>query len=258
MIAQEFIEMKIESYVQQDLSFAEIAKILNVSYLEVNQSYRHRVLPFTELFHLVVKELKLYHTKKHKEECQTLLYQARSSIPRGTKFRNVKLLTPPVLYKFLTSKGKVLRITDVCKLCNVSLKDFREGLMVINPLFRDYLQRDRRVVIWRFMTKILARFSIEDPVKTTTKKMFKVFYPLFKNTKDTIVAGLIIAMALVVHDYNTRYVTEVFRALGTDESRAHYHLRTKIFEPYGLGEFEGFARSKGRLKQFLLQKMASF
>ena len=67
--------------------------------------------------------------------------------------------------------------------------------------------------------------------------------------------SLIITLSFVVLDYELPALSDVFEALGTDITRAHYHLRNKIFLPNQLGNFKGFAKSKERLKQFLQLKL---
>jgi hypothetical protein len=85
--------------------------------------------------------------------------------------------------------------------------------------------------------------------------MIRTFLPLFRNTKDNIVAGLIITLSIVALDYDHRALYGVFEALGTDLTRAHYHIKKEIFLPNQLGEFKGLVKSKEKLKQFLLAKI---
>ncbi len=88
-----------------------------------------------------------------------------------------------------------------------------------------------------------------------TKKLLKKFFPLFTNTKDNIIAGLIFTLSFVVLDRELSTLSSVFEALGTDITRAHYHINRKIFLPNDLGGFKGFLKSGERLKRFLLAKM---
>ena len=142
------------------------------------------------------------------------------------------------------SKGETIKSLDFCRASNISLSDFREGLLAVSPIYFDYVKRDREKFVSQLIDKIIAKFNLDSTFKVTTKEMFRTFFPLFKNTKDNIVAGLIITLSFVALDYELPALSEIFEALGTDITRAHYHIERKIFLPNHLGNFKGFAKSK--------------
>ena len=207
---------------------------------------------FAKAFDSIVKELKLDEMVVYRKECQELLYRVHSRIKIYTKFSKLWLLAPIVIYAVFRSKGTTIKARDFCRVSGIALGDFKKGLLIVNPVYLKYVNRDLEESVSQLIARMIAKFNLDSTFKDTTKRNFKRFFPLFKNTKDNIAAGLIITLSFVALDYKLPVLSEIFEALGTDITRAHYHLRKKIFLPNQLGDFKGFAKSKEQLKQFLL------
>ncbi len=212
-------------------------------------------LPFSKAFGSIVKKLELPEMAMYKEECQDLLCRVHSRIKIYTKFSKVWLLAPIVVYAVFRSKGAIIKARDFCRASNIPLGDFKEGLLIVNPVYLEYAERNCVESVSQLIAKIIAQFNLDSTFKDVTREIFRRFFSLFKNTKDNIVAGLIITLSFVVLDFKLPAFSEMFEALGTDITRAHYHIRRKIFLPNQLGDFIGFAKSRERLKQFLLTKI---
>ena len=251
MITQEMLG-QIEILREQKVTYEEISRSFGTSVKEAYYSYNFYALPFANAFDLIVKEFKLYEMAVYRKECQELLCRVLSRLKKYTKYRNVRLLAPIVVYAVFRSKGMTIKTYDFCRVSRISLGDFKEGLLIVNLVYFDYVKRDREEFVSQLIAKMIIKFNLDFTFKVTTKEMFRTFFPSFKNTKDNIVAGLIITLSFVVLDYELPVLSEIFEALGTNITRAHYHLRKKIFLPNQLGDFKGFAKSKEQLKQFLL------
>ena len=252
-MSQEVLQQISDLHAQQ-LSFVEISRKVDASYYEVNNYYRMFILTFSKRFDLIVEKLKLYEAVLYKKECQALFFRVLSPLKKCTKYRNALLLTPVVAYMVFRAKGEVIKAVDLCRVAQISLSDFKEGLLLVNPACSNYIERDRQKSVVQLIDKTNAKFRMEITFKETTKKLLKTFFPLFANTKDNIVAGLIFTLSLVVLDRELSILSDVFEALGTDTTRAYYHIGRKIFKPNGLGDFKGFTDSKSieRLKHYLL------
>lgn len=256
MLTQEMLG-QIETLREQRVTYEEISRSFGTSASEAYYNYNFYVLPFAKAFDLIVKELKLYEMAVYKKDCQELLYRVLSRLKKYTKFRKVLLLAPIVVYTVFRSKGVTIKSLDFCRVSNISLSDFREGLLIVHPVYFDYVKRDHEKFVSQLIAKMITKFNLDYNFWDTTKKMIRAFLPLFKNTKGNIVAGLIITLSFVALDCKLRVLSTIFEALGTDITRAHYHIRNKIFLPNQLGDFKGFAKSKEKLKRFLLNSLDS-
>ncbi len=212
-------------------------------------------LPFSKAFNSIVKKLRLQEMAVYKRECRDLLYRVHSHIKIYTKFSKVWLLAPIVVYAVFRAKGVIIKARDFCQAANIPLGDFKKGLLIVNPVYFEYVKRNCEGSVSQMIAKMITKFSLDSNFKDVAREIFRRFFPLFKNTKDNIAAGLIITLSFVVLDYKLPAFSEIFEALGTDITRAHYHIRRKIFLPNQLGDFIGFAKSRERLKQFLLTKI---
>jgi len=246
---------QIEILREQGVIYKKISKSFNITPSEALYNYKFYILPFSEIFDSIVKELKLYELAFYKNDCRELFYRVLSRVKKYTKFRNVQLLMPSIVYTVFRSKGVTIKARDFCRVSNISLADFKEGLLIVSPVYFDYVKRDHEKFVYQLIAKMIAKFSLDSNFKDVTRDIFREFFPLFKNTKDNIAAGLIIALSFVALDYKLRALSEIFEALGTNITRAHYHIERKVFLPNQLGDFKGFAKSRERLKQFLLTKI---
>jgi len=254
MLSQEMLD-QIEILREQGVMFKKISESFDITPSEANYNYNFYILPFSETFDSIVKELKLYELVFYKNDCRELFYRVLSRVKKCTKFRNVQLLIPSVVYTVFRAKGVTIKSLDFCRASNVSLADFKEGLFIVSPVYLDYVKRDREKFVYQLIAKMIAQFSLDSTFKDVTREIFRRFFPLFKNTTDNIAAGLIITLSFVVLDYKLPAFSKIFEALGTSITRAHYHIKRKIFLPNQLGDFIGFAKSRERLKQFLLTKI---
>ncbi len=258
MMSQEVLQ-QISDLCEQQLSFVEISRSVDASYYEVNNYYRRYILIFSKRFDLIVEKLNMYEAAAYKKECQELFFRVLPSLKKCTKYRNALLLTPVVVYTVFRAKGEIIKTVDLCRVSQISLSDFKEGLFFVNPVYSNYIERDRQKFVAQLIDKMNTKFHMEVTFKETTKKLLKTFFPLFTNTKDNIVAGLIFTLSFVVLDRELSTLSRVFEAFGTDTTRAYYHITRKIFQPNGLGDFKGFRDSKSieQLKQYLLAKTST-
>ncbi len=254
MLSQGMLD-QIETLKKQEVTYGKISRKFDISANEAYYNYKFYILPFANAFDSIVKELKLYELAVYKKDCQELLHRVYARLKKCTKFKSVRLLAPVIVYTVLRSKGMTVKSLDFCLASDISLSDFKEGLLVVGPFYTEYIKRNREEFVSQLIAKMITRFNLDYDFWDTTKKMIRTFLPLFRNTKDNIVAGLIIALSFVALDYKLRALSEIFKALGTNITRAHYHIRRRIFVPNQLGEFNGFAKSRERLKQFLLTKI---
>ena len=217
-------------------------------------TFRKQKLTY-KTFDSIVRKLKLPEMAAYKKECQELLDQVHPRIKIYTKFSKLPLLVPIVVYAVFRAKGTTIKARDFCKASDISISDFKKGLLIVSPIYSQYVERNCEESVSRLIAKIVAQFNFDSMFRDTTREMFRIFYTSFKNTKDNIAAGLIITLSFVALDYELPVLSEIFEALGTDITRAHYNLDKKIFLPNQLGDFKGFAKSKEKLKQFLLTKI---
>jgi len=254
MLSQEMLA-HIEFLRENQKTFADIGRSLDIPANKVHYTFKSYILPFSEVFNSIITELKLYDMAVYRRECQNLLYRVKSSLTKSQKFLNVNLLAPVVVYAVFRSKGEIIKPPDLCRVAHISLGDFREGLVVVYPVYTAYIKRDREKFVAQLIDKVIAKFNLDSLFEDTAKKLLKIFFPLFKNTKDNIIAGLTATLSFVVLDYKLMPLLDIFEALGTDVTRAHYHVNRKIFLPNNLGDFKGFEKAKKPLKQFLLTRM---
>ena len=244
--------VQIETLKEQGITREEKNRSFGTSVRDATYKYKFYFLPFAKAFDLIVKELKLHEMVVYRKDCEELLFRVHSRLKKYTKFKSLLLLAPVVVYTVFRAKGMTVKSNGFCRASKISLSDFKEGLLIVSPVYLDYIKRDRKEFVSQLIDNIIAQFNLDSTFRDTARKTFKTFFPSFKNTKDNIVAGLIVALSFVALDYELLALYEIFEALGTDLTRAHYNIGRKIFLPNQLGNFKGFAKSKEQLKRFLL------
>ncbi len=154
---------------EHGLTFDTICRSLHpaITPQKAFQLYWRYFQPFSDEFQSIIKELQRPHLAKYKEECRTLLYLSFSRIKEGTKFRNVKLLTPIVSYVVFRLKGEIIKVREFLHVSNISFSDFKEGLLVINPFYREYSKREQDLI-----ERIRVEFTV-DPIHEVYVKSLK-------------------------------------------------------------------------------------
>lgn len=143
-------------------------------------------LPFAKAFDSIVKELKLHEMAVYRKECQELLYRVHSRIKIYTKFSKVWLLAPIVVYAVFRSKGAIIKAHDFCRASNISLSDFKKGLLIINPVYFEYIKRDCKESVSQLIAKMIAKFNLDSTFREVTKNTFKSFFPLLINKNKSL------------------------------------------------------------------------
>ena len=108
---------QIEILREQGVIDKKISESFDISASEANYNYNFYILPFSETFDSIVKELKLYELVFYKNDCRELFYRVLSRVKKCTKFRNVQLLIPSVVYTVFRAKGVTIKSLDFYRYC---------------------------------------------------------------------------------------------------------------------------------------------
>ena len=142
MLSQETL-VQIEILRKKSVTYEEISRSFDISASKAHYTYNFYIVPFAKAFNSIVKELRLYEMAVYRKDCQELLCRVHSRIKKYTKFKSVRLLAPIVVYTVFRSKGMTIKACDFCWASNISLSDFKEGLLVVSPVYFEYVKRDR-------------------------------------------------------------------------------------------------------------------
>jgi len=160
----------------QGLSFRMIGESFDPprTISSVNNLYRRYILPFSDGFNLIIKELKWYHLATYKEDCRDLLYLLHSHVNKQTKFRNVKLLTPMVIYLFFRLKGEEIDTEQFCQVSGISFSEFKRGLRVAYQLYLEHHVPSQDQFLLVQIKELNAELSLY-PIREFYIKSLKLF-----------------------------------------------------------------------------------
>lgn len=100
---------------------------------------------------LIAKEASL-NAKEFKEECIIKWKIVWNNIKGGTKYRSPYKSGPIFIYLFLRTKG--INRAIIIGLCKMPEKDFRDGLKIMVPLYKEYRERDKRKSVCAYLLGI--------------------------------------------------------------------------------------------------------
>lgn len=114
----------------------------------------------------------------------------------GTKFRNVQMVSPAVIYLFLKSKGIYIKRNDYLSSVHWDKKLFLKSIKPIAIHYPDYLKRKRSELINSIILSISKEFSFKPEFISHCRRILQIFVPYLSVTKENVIAAILIKQFL--------------------------------------------------------------
>jgi len=172
-----------------------------------------------------------------------------NALTPGTKYRSYEKLVPLCIYfcfKFANlsiNEGKLLEVSKILK------KDFNAFKLQILHFFPQYADRNRVDFILQKILEVTERFELGMEFYYTSKRILYKFWKAIKNTKDTVIAGLVSSITALCSYKDKVAVNAICKALNIRESTIQFQVKTRIFERFRIPGFTTLVGSSDILKK---------
>lgn len=202
-------------------------------------------------FTRLISALKL--PKKILQDCRKVFAQVRKNLTKGTKSRAPDKLAPAVLFMVLKVKAIVIDFNAFFDELKIDKEVFKEVLVKAAIHYKAYLARDKRPMILKKIQEVEEYFALGNEFVKVSCECLKNFWPYIKNTKDTVVAGVVSTLAMLFLDINKVSVSNVCEKLGIRMSTINYQVKNKIFDTMNKPGFTSLIKSQMLVKDLVME-----
>ncbi|MEJ2280271.1 MAG: hypothetical protein P8Y70_21365 [Candidatus Lokiarchaeota archaeon] len=191
--------------------------------------------------------------KSYLNETIDLVLDIRSQLAKGTKYRNIQILTPIVIYISLKLKLIPINQYEVLEIGHINKKDFNAFKLQIYRVKPEYIERNRKEYVIRRIFEIREHFGLDMEFYNVAVSILEKMWGVIKNTTDDVIAGVISSIVLLCNyqDQDNINVNSLCQMLGIRMSTIQSQVKRKIFQRLKIPGFQSLVRSSDLLKTIM-------
>lgn len=144
-----------------------------------------------------------------------------------------------VKYKenIVINQGILLEISEVSK------KEFNNFRIYIEKFWPEYQNRDRKKYILNKIGGIIGNEKLGMELFTQSNKILDKFWDLIKDSKDDVIAGLVIGLSIMCSKYEDVTLSSICKFLHISQGSLLKSIQTKLFNRHGIkNNLKGFKK----------------
>ncbi len=171
----------------------------------------------------------------------------------GTKYRSVEKLAPISIFYTLKLHNFSIRESELLEISKISKKEFNEFKLQISTCLPNYSKRNREDYIVQRILGIAEEFNLGMEFYFKSKIILTKLWDDIKNTKDSVIAGLVCSITVLCSYRNLITVNQICEWLGIKMSTIQAQVKKKIFEKFSISGFVSLVKSSCALKKIMLK-----
>ena len=157
----------------------------------------------------------------------------------GTKFRNLEKVIPCIIYFYYKEANIVIDVETLFENSEISKNEFNEFRNHMEIFWPAYQSRDHKRYILNRIGGVIGYKTLYDQ----SKKILAKFWNLIEDSKDDVIAGLVIGIAFVLSKREDLTLSSMCRALQISPSSLQKSIQTKFFNRLGIiNSIKGFKK----------------
>ena len=157
----------------------------------------------------------------------------------GTKFRNPEKAIPCIIYFYYKEANVVIDIETLFENSEISKNEFNEFRNQMEVFWPAYQTRDRKKYILNRIGGVIGYITLYDQ----SKKILDKCWNLIRDSKDDVIAGLVIGIAIVLSKCENITLSLICKSLHISQSSLQKSIHTKLFDRLGIREtVKGFKK----------------
>ena len=228
----------------------ESYKLERLNRLNSKRDYQERVL--IRAYYETIRILSiLKYDSIHVKPILSMFEKIYDKLRPKTRFRSVERLVPVIIYFYAKLNIIPINELELINVSRISKKNFNSFKFQIINFIPRYAVRNRQQYILNKIFETIEFYKLGMPFYFQSKKLFYKLWERIKNTKDDVIAGLIISLNLLCIKEYILCVTKVCRKLGIQMSTIQSQVKKHIIEPRKVEEFISLVKSADLIKQSL-------
>lgn len=212
---------------------------------------------FEAIYDNTLTSIKEHVNEEFRQEYVVKCEQIWKKIKKKTKYRSPRYCGSIFIYLFFKSKGISINKSTLKELYGINEKEFRKGMRVLIPLFKEYCQRDKKKHVIKQIFRIAMYFEFNTVFIKTAQHITNVFWSYLETLKEETIAGVILLLSLVKMQITSLKFLEVCKILNTNAGTVYNAINTQLFNESEGRPFRGFRKSSQSVKTFLDERLAT-
>jgi len=193
--------------------------------------------------------------EKMRDQAYKLFCSLKSQFKEGTKYNAVEKLAPVAIYLYYASIGINVDIVKYVKALGLDRKDFLRDLFEGGKRCRNYLIRDKKAIVEKKLLAVKEALALNLTFEAVSGLVLNSFWKDLSNTKESVIAATVSALALVYLDLKKPTISRVCNALNVKMSAVIYQIKNKLFANKTGREFTTITQNKGDIVKIVSQKI---
>jgi len=210
---------------------------------------------FEPFYNEIVEVFKFPSSLELKLECYDLFQNIYSRFKIETLYKNLKKLSPVVIFMFLKIKGYNITMKNLIHQMRLDEKEVRLLFRRSIELYPEYLKKDKKSIIQNQIRSIIDKFKFPEEFGVTSEAILDKFWTLLSSTTESVVAGTVCILTMIVMDIKNHSMAEICNSLGFTQSAVNYQIKHKIFEKLHIPGFKTITRSKELIKELIMKNI---
>ena len=139
---------------------------------------------------------------------------------------------------FLKMKGFNITMKNLIKKMKLDEKKVRRYFKRSVEMYPEYRTKNRKTVVHNQIKRIKDTFEFSEEFMVNSKAIVEKFWALLSNTTESVAAGTICILTMIVMDLENYPISDICTSLGFTQSAVNYQIKNKIFERLGIPGFQ--------------------
>ena len=156
-----------------------------------------------------------------------------------SKFRSPEMCIPCIIYFYYKEANIIIDVETLLEVSEISKIEFNEFRKQMELFWPAYKTRDRKKYI---LTRIGGVIGYKK-LYNQSKKILDKFWDIIKDSKDDVIAGLVIGISITLSKCEKLTLYSISRSLNITQSSLQKSIQTKLFDRLGIrNKVKGFKK----------------
>ena len=116
-------------------------------------------------------------------------------------------------------------------------------------------KKNRKLIVQHHIGSTIDKFSFPEEFGVISDAILGRFWTLLGSTTESVVAGTVCILTMIVMDIKNPPKSEICRSLGFTQSAMNYQIKHKIFEKLHIPEFRTITSSRELIKELIMKNI---
>ena len=160
--------------------------------------------------------------------------EIHAHIKKSRKFRSPEKLIPCVIYFYYKINNIIIDQGTLLENSDLSTTEFNAFRMGMENFWSKYQNRDRKKFVLNRIGGVITEKKLGMNLYVQSEKILNKFWDLIKDSKDDVIAGLVIGIAIIRSKREDITLGPICEFLGISQGTLQKSVQRKLFDRHGI------------------------